>query len=94
MPRKYSAEFKKDAVDLVFSPGRSIPDVARELGMSTETLRGWVNKTNRQESGVKVGYGVAELEELTRLRKQVRELELEKEILRKAAQYFAKEMGR
>lgn len=94
MPRKYSAEFKKDAVDLVFSPGRSIPDVARELGMSTETLRGWVNKTNQQESGVKVGYGVAELEELTRLRKQVRELELEKEILRKAAQYFAKEMGR
>ena len=68
--------------------------------MNHETLRNWVNAANRADAAGR-GRGRAEGElsvderdELRRLRKKVGELELEKEILRKAAQYFAKEMGR
>ena len=96
MPRKskYSEEFQCDAVALVRSSGRPFAEVGRELGVNHETLRSWVRRAERTESQAAVGLGPAEVEELKRLRKQVKELELEKEILRKAAQYFAKEMGR
>ncbi|MFD4527334.1 transposase [Streptomyces sp. NPDC058470] len=92
---RYSEEFKRDAVGLVASTARSINSVAKGLGVDTESLRKWV----RAAESSAVGEGgepmtPAEREELKRLRKQVRELELEKEILKKAAQYFAKEMGR
>jgi transposase len=95
---RYSGEFKRDAVALVESSGRRIPSVARELGVNPESLRQWVarSRTEAATSGAS-GEGPLnpqEREELRRLRKQVRELELEKEILRKAAAYFAKEMGR
>jgi transposase len=100
-PSKYPEQFRKDAVDLVRSSGRTVRDVGRELGVNHETLRGWVNAAKRAEQGPAAGTGgpdgqvsAAEREELNRLRKKVAELELEKEILRKAAQYFAKEMGR
>jgi transposase len=76
-------------------------DVARELGVNHETLRNWVNAERIRRNPSTTGRGRAEepvsaeeREELRRLRKKVAELELEKEILRKAAQYFAKEMGR
>jgi transposase len=100
-PSKYPEQFRKDAVDLVRTSGRTIRDVGRELGVNHETLRNWVNAAKRAEQGPAgsadaVGGQVspAEREELNRLRKKVAELELEKDILRKAAQYFAKEMGR
>ena len=101
-PSKYPEEFRRDAVELVrSSPGRTIREVGRELGVNHETLRNWVNAAKRAEqaagsSGEGGGEQLAasEREELRRLRKKVAELELEKEILRKAAQYFAKEMGR
>ncbi len=92
---RYSEEFKQDAIKLVASTGRSVNSVAKDLGVNTESLRKWVRDA---EAAAVVGGGElmtpAEREELKRLRKQVRELELEKEILKKAAQYFAKEMGR
>jgi transposase len=95
---RYSGEFKRDAVALVEASGRRVTSVARELGVSPESLRKWVHdsRTDAGFSGVG-GEGPmtsAEREELRQLRKQVRELELEKEILRKAAAFFAKEMGR
>jgi transposase len=100
-PSKYPEQFRKDAVDLVRSSGRTIRDVGRELGVNHETLRNWVSAAKRAEQGPAAGdeglggqVSPAEREELNRLRKKVAELELEKEILRKAAQYFAKEMGR
>ncbi len=81
--------------------GRTIRDVGRELGVNHETLRNWVNAVKRAEQAGSGGssdrdeqVSPSEREELRRLRKKVAELELEKEILRKAAQYFAKEMGR
>ena len=100
-PLKYPEEFRRDAVELVrSSPGRTIREVGRELGVNHETLRNWVNAAKRAEqvegsASERDGQVSAdEREELRRLRKKVAELELEKEILRKAAQYFAKEMGR
>lgn len=88
---RYSEKFKRDAVELVLSTGRTVGSVAKELGVNSESLRQWVSKTRPATGGD--GDAVRPSErELKRLRKQVRELE--KEILRKAAQYFAKETGR
>jgi transposase len=86
------------------SPRRSArwPRSPRELGLNREALRLWV-KAEREARAAGASrsrpagggqLGTDEREELKRLRKQVAELQLEKEILRKAAQYFAKEMGR
>ena len=99
-PSKYPEEFRRDAVALVrSSPGRSLREIGRELGVNHETLRGWVRGAQRAEQGAGGGGSGGELaaderQELRRLRRKVAELELEKEILRKATQYFAKEMGR
>jgi transposase len=100
-PSKYTQEFRRDAVELVRSSGRPINEVARELGMSHETLRNWVRKHEQQASGVgsavSAGAGLSMADkdaEIARLRAEVAELRQEKEILRKAAAYFAKEMDR
>lgn len=99
-PSKYTQEFRRDAVDLVRSSGRPINQVARELGMSHETLRNWVRAAERAEAApdeVPAGAGVSVADkdaEIARLRREVAELRQEKEILRKAAAYFAKEMDR
>jgi transposase len=99
-PSKYSEDFRRDAVELVRSSGRTLRDVGRELGVNHETLRGWVAAAKRADehrAGRGAGDGElsgAERDELRRLRRKVAELETEKEILRKAAAYFAKEMGR
>ncbi|MFI0791577.1 transposase [Micromonospora rubida] len=99
-PSKYPEQFRRDAVDLVRSSGRSLREVGQELGVNHETLRNWVNAAKTTDA---VGRGrgrgeepvsADERDELRRLRKKVAELEVEKEILRKAAAYFAKEMGR
>lgn len=100
-PSKYNEDFRRDAVELVRSSGRTMRDVGRELGVNHETLRGWVNAANRADqqragggSGAAGELSDDEREELRRLRRKVAELEMEKDILRKAAAYFAKEMGR
>jgi transposase len=94
-PSKYSPEFKRDAVALVRSTGRPINQVARELGLSHETLRSWVKRDRIDRGQGDPGeLSSSEREELGRLRRRVVELEAEREILRRAAAYFAKEMGR
>jgi transposase len=99
-PSKYPEQFRRDAVELVRSSGRTLRDVGRELGVNHETLRNWVQAAKRAEQGWVAGdrgngeVSVDERDELRRLRKKVAELELEKQILRRAAAYFAKEMGR
>jgi transposase len=98
-PSKYPEQFRQDAVELVRSSGRTLRDVGRELGVNHETLRNWVSAAKRAEQhgagrGESGQMNTSERDELRRLRNKVAELELEKEILRKAAQYFAKEMGR
>ncbi|WUD79158.1 transposase [Streptomyces sp. NBC_00503] len=74
--------------------GRTVGSVAKELGVNGESLRQWVHKAQPAAGGDGDAMTPSEREELKRLRKQVRELELEKGTLHKAAQYFAKEMGR
>lgn len=89
--RKYTLEFKQSAVQLVNLQGYSIPEAARNLGVDPHTLRDWVKKFSGPD-GIKEGpEGVAA--ELRRLRKENARLRLEREILKKAAAFFAKEQS-
>ena len=90
---KYPPEFRADAVELARSSGRPIAAVARELGVNHETLRTWVRVAERAEQP-QAAVESAKDAELARLRKENAELKLEREILRKAAAYFAKETSR
>ncbi|MEC3974888.1 transposase [Amycolatopsis sp. H20-H5] len=96
MPRssKYPEQFRKDAVELVRTSDRPLRQVARDLGVNHETLRNWVKTADKQAAQPAGGSAVTDQDELRALRKRVAELEVEKEILWKAAAYFAKEMGR
>jgi transposase len=89
---KYPEQFRRDAVELVDSSDRPLCQIARELGVKHETLRSWVNKAREAVAVPVEDPGVTD--EVQRLRKQVAEPEKEKEILRKAAAYFAREMDR
>jgi transposase len=80
-------------VALVRSSGRPVRQLARELGMSAETLRNWV-KQDRIDQGEAEGLTSSEREELRRLRREVAELRLERDLLVKAAAFFAKETTR
>ena len=87
---RYPAEFRADAVALVRSSGKPIAQVAKELGVNHETLRTWVRAAEAAERPGAAAESAKDAE-LARLRKQVAELRLEREILRKAAAYFARE---
>ncbi|MEV4507292.1 transposase [Streptomyces klenkii] len=89
--RKYSPDFRADAVALYHaSPGGTYASVAKEVGVSHKTLRIWVRKTE-QAARPGAGKAAAAETENRQLRARVKELELEREILRKAAKFFAGE---
>jgi len=93
MSKRYTAEFKRDAIALVrSSPHRNVTEIARELGVSPEGLRGWVRqaKVDRGE-GPAGALTSAEREELVRLRRKDREQQQTIEILKKGLAFFAKE---
>ena len=92
--RRWSPEFKRDAVSLVRSSGRPVAEIARELGVGESSLGGWVAKDRRaRQAADPERYAVdsAESEEIARLRKRVVELETEREILKRAAVFWMKE---
>ena len=91
-PSKWPAEFKAEAVQLVLG-GRSVRDVADSLDLHTETLRKWVNQA-RVDGGDREGLATAERVELKKLRREVRRLREEREILKKAAAFFVREEER
>ena len=90
MPRKYSAEFREDAVRmLVDNPGLTISKAARDLGIGMSTLDKWLRQYRASTAGgVVTGNDLAELR---RLRLENQKLKLERELLKKAAVFFAKD---
>jgi transposase len=90
--RAFTAEFKREAVGLTKVGDRSIREVARDLGLTETALREWVKRAEEEAAAPAPGALTAvERDELLRLRKQVKRLEMEREILKKAAAFFAKE---
>ena len=88
----YAPEFRRQMVELVRS-GRSAGELAREFGCCSQTIRNWVRQTGRDEGRRDDGLTSSELEELRRLRRENRRLREEREILKKAAVWFARETG-
>ena len=86
----YPPEFKVEAVHLVQQKERSLPQIARDLGICEQTLRNWV-KQIEIDTGVRAGLTTEERDELRCLRRENRILKEEREILKKAAAFFAKE---
>ena len=89
--RRFDDDFKAQAVRLVLDEGKSIGSVARDLDLTETALREWVNRARADRTNGKTGLTTAEREELARLRKDVRILREEREILKKAAAFFANE---
>ena len=90
MPAPYPLEFRREAVELLKRGGKSVPELARELGVSPQSLRNWARQIDVDE-GRRDGLSSDEREELRRLRREVRTLTEEREILKKAAAFFAKD---
>jgi transposase len=93
MPRTrpaYPNEFRREAVALVRA-GRSIPDVAESLGVSPQSLRNWVKRTQLELHERDDGLRDQEREELRRLRRENARLKQERDILKRAAAFFARE---
>ena len=92
--RRYTAEQKADAVGLVRKVG-NVAQVARDLGLTESSLRNWVKQAEIDEGhGPEGALTSGEREELRRLRRENRTLEMEREFLKKAAAFFAKEQDR
>ena len=91
--RSFTKEFKQDAVSLVLNQGYKVAEAARSLGVSEQALGRWVREYKNREDQAFPGNGVQsdEQKKIRELEAKVRKLEMEKEILKKATAFFAKE---
>jgi transposase len=88
--RKFSDEFKRDAVEIVRSSGKPIAQVARELGIYDSTLGNWV-KQDEINRGERDGVTTAEREEMVALRRENAHLRMERELLKRAVAFWVRE---
>ena len=88
--RYFSPEFKAETVELVRSSGKSIPQICSDLDLTETTVRNWVRQA-QVDSGEREGLSSDEREELRRLRAENKTLKMERDLLKKAAAFFAKD---
>jgi len=89
--RTFSPEFRAEAVKLVIDSSRPIAQVARELGSGEATLGNWVNKYRREHAREEPPLDVSDRARLREVERQLREVRMENEFLKKAASYFAQD---
>jgi transposase len=90
MPKKFPPEFKRDVVAVARRGDLKINEVAADFDVAPETVRRWVRQADIDD-GVRDGLTSAEQAEIVQLRRRTRQLEMENEVLRRAAAYFAKD---
>lgn len=90
MPKKFPPEFKRDVVAVARRGDLTIAEVAADFDISPESVRRWMRQADIDD-GIKDGLTSAEQAEIVQLRRKTRRLEMENEILRRAAAYFAKD---
>lgn len=89
--RSYTAEFRAGAVKLVLDEGKTVTQVAKDLDLTPSALRTWVERARADRTGGKTGLTTEERAELAALRKELRVVKMEREILGKAVAFFAKQ---
>lgn len=88
MPKKFPPEFKRDVVRVARRGDLTVNEVAVDFDVSVESVRRWMRQAD-VDDGVKDGLTTAEQAEVVKMRREIRRLEMENEILRRAAAYFA-----
>jgi transposase len=88
---QFHRRLQEGAVRLVLDEGKTVAAAARDLGLTESSLRNWVEQARADRTKGKTGLTTAEREELARLRKEVRELRMERDVQKKAAAFFAKD---
>ena len=90
---RYPKEFRRDAAALVIDQKRTVADVARELGVVEQTLGNWVRQ-ERIDRGEREGLSTEEREELTKLKREVKRLTMERDLLKRSVAFWVKELDR
>jgi transposase len=91
MPAPHPPEFRQRAVELARQGTAPVARTAKDLGISESCLRNWMAQADADDNGSQVKVTTAEKKELTELRRKNRQLEMENDILKRAAAYFARE---
>jgi transposase len=91
MPAPHPPEFRRRAVELAREGAKPVAKLAKDLGISESCLRNWMAQADADENGSQVKLTSTEKKELAELRRKNRQLEMENEILKRAAAYFARE---
>ena len=90
---RYPKEFRRDAAALVIDQHRTVADVARELGLIEQTLGNWVRQ-ERVDRGEREGLTSEERDEMARLRREVKRLTMERDLLKRSVAFWVKELDR